>query len=77
MLTAATAGGLALVGVVLGLVGAYLGLVAAYRSHLGVLSDVPVLTLLCVALCAPGAAFLAGWLLGGREPSGIARSVID
>jgi putative ABC transport system permease protein len=77
MLTAATAGGLALLGVALGLLGAYLGLVAAYRSHLGMLSHVPVLTLLCVALCAPGAAFLAGWLLAGRQPSGIARSVID
>ena len=33
MLTAATAGGLALAGVVLGLGGAYLGLVAAYDSR--------------------------------------------
>jgi putative ABC transport system permease protein len=76
-LTAATSGGLALLGVALGLLGAYLGLVAAYRSHLGMLSHVPVLTLLCVALGAPGTAFLAGWLLAGRQPSGIARSVMD
>ena len=77
MLTAATAGGLALLGVALGLLGAYLGLVAAYRDHLGTLSHVPVLTLLGVALCTPVAAFLAGWLLAGRQPSGIARSVMD
>ena len=77
MLTAATAGGLALVGVALGLLGAYLGLVAAYHSHLGTLSHVPVLYLFGVAVCVPGAAFLAGWMLAGRQPSGIARSVMD
>lgn len=60
MLTAATAGGLALLGVALGLLAAYLGLLAAYRSHLGTLSHVPALYLLSVAVCAPGAAFLAG-----------------
>jgi putative ABC transport system permease protein len=77
MLTAATASGLALAGVVLGLGGAYLGLVAAYDTHLGTLSHVPVVYLLSVAVCAPVVAFLAGWLLAGRPPSGIARSVMD
>jgi putative ABC transport system permease protein len=77
MLTAATAGGLALAGVVLGLGGAYLGLVAAYDTRLGTLSHVPVLYLLSVAVCAPAAAFLAGWLLAAGPPGGMARSVVD
>ena len=77
MLTAATAGGLALLGVALGLLSAYLGLVMAYSGDLGKLSHAPVLYLLTVAVCVPAAAFLGGWLLAGRPPRHIARSVMD
>jgi putative ABC transport system permease protein len=77
MLTAATAGGLALLGVVLGLLSAYLGLVMAYSTDLGRLRQAPVLYLLTVAICVPATAFLGGWLLAGRPPRHIARSVTD
>ena len=66
-LTAATAGGLALLGVGLGLSCAYLGLVAGYRSDLGLLGHVPILYLLAVAVLVPAGAYLGGWLLAGRR----------
>ena len=77
LLTAATAGGLALLGVVLGLLSAYLGLAMGYSRALGSLGHAPVVYLLTVALCVPVAGFVGGWLLAGRPPRHIARSVID
>ncbi|HEX6236886.1 MAG TPA: hypothetical protein VFZ68_06815 [Acidimicrobiales bacterium] len=76
-MSAATAGGLALLGAGLGTVGAYVALVAGYLGDIGTLGSLPVLHLLGIALGIPGAAAVAAWLLAGREPSAIARQVIE
>jgi putative ABC transport system permease protein len=77
MLTAATAGALALLGALLGVAGAYIVLTAMYYDDLGYLSDVPVIYLALAVLGVPLAAGAAGWLLAGREPPAIARTVIQ
>lgn len=76
-LTAATAGALALLGALLGVGGAYVAMAATYHDELGYLSDVPVLYLALAIIGVPLAAAAAGWLLAGREPSVIARAVIE
>ena len=76
-LTATTAGALALLGALLGVAGAYFVLAATYYDDLGYLSDVPVLYLALAVSGVPLAATAAGWLLAGREPPAIARTVIE
>jgi putative ABC transport system permease protein len=76
-LTASTAGGLALLGVVLGTVGAYIALAAGHVPDLGALSPVPVVHLAAIAVGTPIVAAAGGWLLAGREPSALARQPID
>jgi putative ABC transport system permease protein len=76
-LTGATAGALALLGAFLGVAGAYLALAATYLDDLGYLSRVPVLPLALIVVGVPLTATAAGWLLAGREPSAIARPVIE
>jgi putative ABC transport system permease protein len=76
-LTATTAGALALLGAILGVAGAYLVLLAMYYDDLGHLGDVPLFYLAVVVFWVPLAAGAAGWLVAGREPSTIARSVIE
>jgi putative ABC transport system permease protein len=76
-LTATTAGALALLGALLGVAGAYVVLTATYYDDLGYLSDVPVLYLALAVIGVPLAATAAGWLLAGREPPAIARTVIE
>jgi putative ABC transport system permease protein len=76
-LTAVTAGGLALLGALLGSAGAYLALAAGHRSDLGALSRVPLLYLAVTVLGVPAAAALAGWILAGRQPPSIARRVLE
>jgi len=76
-LTAATAGALALLGVLLATVGAYVALAAGYHTDIGTLSHVPVLHLLVIAAGVPFVAFVAGWLLAGREPHALARQPIQ
>jgi putative ABC transport system permease protein len=76
-LTAATAGGLALLGALLGTAGAYLALAAAHLSNLGTLSRVPLLYLAITVLGVPVAAALTGWILTGRKPPPIARRVLE
>jgi putative ABC transport system permease protein len=75
-LTATTAGALALLGAVLGVAGAYVVLVATYHDDLGYLRHVPLLWLAVAVVGVPLAAAGAGWLIAGREPSTIARSVV-
>jgi len=76
-LTAATAGGLAFLGAALGTAGAYVGLAAGYRNDIGALSAVPVVHLVAIVVGVPLLAAGAGWLLAGREPSGLARLAIE
>ena len=77
MLTAATAGGLALFGALLGSAGAYLALAAGHLSDLAALSRVPLLYLAITVLGVPIAAALTGWILAGRKPPSIARRVLE
>jgi putative ABC transport system permease protein len=76
-LTATTAGALALLGAVLGVAGAYVVMLALYHDDLGYLKDVPALYLVLAVVSVPLAATAAGWLLAGREPPAIARTVIE
>ncbi|HKY13272.1 MAG TPA: FtsX-like permease family protein [Gaiellaceae bacterium] len=76
-LTAATAGGLAFLGALLGVAGAYLMLAATYHDKLDYLGRIPVLYLVLMVLGIPVAAAAAGWLLAGHEPPTIARAVIE
>jgi putative ABC transport system permease protein len=76
-LTAATAGGLAFLGALLGVAGAYVVVVATYLDDLGYLSGIPVLYLLLTVAGVPLAAAAAGWLLAGREPPAIARAAVE
>jgi putative ABC transport system permease protein len=76
-LTAATAGALALLGVLLGVGGAYLALGATYYDKLDYLGRIPVLYLLLMVVGIPVAAAAAGWLLAGREPPAVARPAIE
>ena len=76
-LTATTAGVLALLGAILGAAGAYVAIAALYHDDLDRLSDVPVVYLALAILGMPLVAAAAGWLLAGREPSTIARRVIE
>jgi putative ABC transport system permease protein len=76
-LSATTAGALALLAGLLGVAGAYVVLTATYHDDLGYLSDVPVLHLALAAVGVPLAATAAGWLLAGRQPPALARTVIE
>jgi len=76
-ITASTAAALGLVGGILGAVSAYAVLLAWYRHDLSVLSPVPVLQLIAILVGLPVVAWLAGWMLGGREPYLVNRRRID
>jgi putative ABC transport system permease protein len=76
-LTAATAGGLALLGALIGSAGAYLALGAGHLSDLGTLSRVPLLYLAITVLGVPVVAAITGWILAGRKPPSIARRVLE
>ena len=76
-LTAATAGGLAFLGALLGVAGAYVVVVGTYLDDLGHLSRIPVLYLVLMVVGVPWAAIAAGWLLAGREPPAISRPAIE
>lgn len=68
-LTSSTAGGLALLGGILGIAAAYTVIVAgSSRNQLGELARVPVVELLVIAVGVPVVAAGLGWLLAGREP---------
>jgi putative ABC transport system permease protein len=77
MITAVTAGALALLGVVLGAMAAYLALVAGYLHDLDPLKHVPLVHLTVLVLGLPILATAAGWLVSGREPAAVARTVLD
>ena len=76
-LTAATAGGLALLGALLGTASAYLALGAGYSHELGELTPVPVPEVIAVLIGLPLLATASGWLLAGREPDALGRAAVD
>jgi putative ABC transport system permease protein len=76
-LTAATAGGLALLGAILGTAGAYLGFTAGFIHNLENLTPIPVLHLTMIAIGLPLIATLTAWLLAGREPADVARQPME
>jgi putative ABC transport system permease protein len=76
-ITASTAAGLALPGVLLAIAAAYVALVAAYRTDLSRLAPIPATQLLQLVVGAPLVAAGLGWLLAGREPSTFARQDLD
>jgi putative ABC transport system permease protein len=80
-ITAATAGGLALLGALLGTVAAYIGVIAfSWDNHLDGLSElssVPTISLLIILVGMPLVAVVAGWLLAGREPPALAHQPIE
>jgi putative ABC transport system permease protein len=76
-LTAVTAGALGLLGALLGVVGGYIGMIGWLRSNslnggIAALGNVPVADLLLILVGMPVFAAIVGWLLAGREPSGLA-----
>jgi putative ABC transport system permease protein len=81
MLTAATAGGLGLLGALLGTVAGYVGMIGWLRGNtvaggLSALENVPVANLLVILLGMPAIAVVLGWVLSGRErPATIRRAI--
>jgi putative ABC transport system permease protein len=80
-LTAATAGALALTGAVIGTAGGYLAAIGFFRTNqldqLSELASIPVAELLWILIGMPLIAVAVSWLLGGREPPGIARQPLE
>jgi putative ABC transport system permease protein len=76
-LTAATAGGLAAMGALLGVGGAYLAFLTFHLEDLGSLSPVPVAHVALLVLGVPTLAAGAGWLLAGKQPDSITRHPIE
>jgi putative ABC transport system permease protein len=82
-LTAVTAGGLAFLGALLGTVAAYVGLIGWFRSNpleggvSDVIDHIPWTNLLLIVIAMPVAAMIVGWLLAGREPTGIATRPME
>ncbi|WP_128800829.1 MULTISPECIES: FtsX-like permease family protein [unclassified Streptomyces] len=76
-LTAATAGFLALGGVLLGGAGAYAILLAAYADDLGTLARAPYLPLALTVVGLPLTAAATAWLAAGREPRSMTRLLLE
>jgi putative ABC transport system permease protein len=76
-LTAATAGGLAAMGALLGVGGAYLAFLTFHLEDLGALSPVPVTHVALLVLGVPVLAAGAGWVLAGKQPDSITRHPIE
>jgi putative ABC transport system permease protein len=72
-LTAATACGLAVLGVVLGTAAAYAGLIAGFAPDLDNLVPIPILHLAILVLGVPIIAAAGGWLLSTQDPTHLTR----
>ena len=77
VVTAATAGALALLAAVLGIAEGYLAMAAFYRSDLSTLTHPPTADLLALGIALPLIAALGGFVLAGREPAAIARRPLE
>ena len=82
-LTAVTAGGLAFLGALLGTVAAYVGLAGWFHSNglEGGLSDIidhiPWSNLFLIVIAMPVVAMIVGWVLAGRDPTGISTRPME
>ena len=82
-LTAVTAGGLAFLGALLGTVAAYVGLAGWFHSNSleGGLSDIidhiPWSNLFLIVIAMPVVALVVGWVLAGRDPTGISTRPME
>ncbi len=77
-ITAATAGGLGLLGAVIGTAVAYLAAVAYFHNQLGErLGHVPVTDLLLILAALPIVAAGGAWILSGRQPSAVSHQPIE
>jgi len=81
-LSASTAGGLALLGGLLGTVAGYVGMIGWLRGNtvaggLAGLENVPVANLLVILLGMPAIAVVLGWVLSGRERPATVRRAIE
>ena len=76
-ITATTAGGLAVLAVLLGTAAAYLGLVAAFAYDLHALHRIPVAELVTIAIGVPLVATVVAWLVSGREPADLGRQPME
>ncbi|HEV2375395.1 MAG TPA: FtsX-like permease family protein [Streptosporangiaceae bacterium] len=81
MITATTAGALAFLGAVLGTIAGYIAAIAFFQDNqldgLSSLTSIPVTNLLIIVVGMPLVAFVAGWLLAGREPAVISRQPME
>ena len=77
-ITAVTAGGLGLLGAILGMTGAGItGIAWAHASLTTTFGNVPRLDYLLLLAGLPAAAAAGGWLLAGRAPDRIARQPLE
>lgn len=80
-ITAATAGGLGLLGAVLGTACGYVAVIGFWRTSqidgLSSLTSVPVANLLLILVGMPLFAAAVAWLLAWREPPGMARQPLE
>jgi putative ABC transport system permease protein len=80
-ITAATAGALAFTGAAIGIAGGYLAAIGFFRSNqldgLSSLHSIPVTNLLVILVGMPLGAVIIGWLVAGREPSGMSRQPLE
>ncbi len=80
-ITSATAGGLGLLGAVLGMVAGYLGVIAFTirnaNDGISSLGSVPFKNLLVILVGMPAIAAVVGWLLAGRQPAAMANQTLE
>ncbi len=82
-LTAVTAGGLAFLGALLGTVAAYVGLAGWFHSNAlegglsGLVGHIPWSNLFLIVIAMPVVATMVGWVLAGRDPTGISTRPIE
>jgi putative ABC transport system permease protein len=80
-ITAATAGGLALIGAVTGTAAAYVAMLGFSRTSaqdgISSLASVPVTNLLLILVAMPAVAAAVGWIASGRVPPGVTHQPIE
>jgi putative ABC transport system permease protein len=77
-LTGVTAGALALLGAFLGTVAGFLAALAfAHSSIGGTFGNLPWIDIALLVIGMPLVAAAAGWLLGGRAPTAVARQALE